>query len=73
MNIVLVLALTLGVGALALTGCHEGPAERVGERIDGTTSGVRDKLTPDERGEKAGKKIDRAVEDAGRKLDDAVD
>ena len=68
----LVLGLGLASGAIAIIGCQEGPAERAGERIDDTTSGVRDKLTPDEQGEKTGKKVDRAIDDAGRKLDDAV-
>jgi hypothetical protein len=59
------LALTLAVtGPLAVIGCGEGPAEKVGERIDGNASGVKDKLTPDGAAEKAGKDLDRAVDDA---------
>ena len=51
-------------GTFALTGCHEGPAERVGEKLGGDGSGVRDKLNPDSAAEKAGKKIDRALDKA---------
>jgi hypothetical protein len=57
------MALTLAASGITLSGCHEGPAEKAGERIDGKTSGAKDKLTPDGPAEEAGKKIDRAVED----------
>ena len=60
------LALTLTVGGVTLIGCHEGPAEKAGERVDGNASGVKDKLTPDGPAEEAGKKVDRAVEDTTR-------
>jgi hypothetical protein len=59
------LALTLAVtGPLGVIGCGEGPSEKAGERMDGNTSGVKDKLTPDGAAEKAGKDLDRAVDDA---------
>ena len=45
-----------------LVGCdREGPGERVGEKMDGNQSGVKDKLTPDKKGEETGKDIDRAL------------
>lgn len=58
------LALLLAGGGVMVTGCHEGPAERAGEKMDGNASAVRDKLLPDGKAEEAGKKVDRAVEDA---------
>jgi hypothetical protein len=55
------LSLVLAAGVF-VTGCdQEGPGERIGEDIDGNESGVKDKLTPDDRGEKTGKDIDRAL------------
>jgi hypothetical protein len=59
----LAVSMTLFLAAgVVFTGCdREGPAERVGEKIDRNDSGVKDKLTPDQDGEKAGKKIDRAL------------
>jgi hypothetical protein len=60
-----VLALTLTVAApLGVFGCGEGTGEKIGERIDGNTSGAKDKLKPDGPAEKAGKDLDRAVDDA---------
>lgn len=61
---VIAVSLALALAAPLAIGCGEGPAERAGERIDGNTSGVKDKLTPDGAAEKAGKKLDRAVDDA---------
>ena len=65
-NRALVLALGLMLATTGLlAGCREeGPAERLGEKIDKTTDDVKDKLTPDGDAEKAGKKIDRAIDDA---------
>jgi predicted small secreted protein len=59
------LTLALALAATGLTACREeGPAEKVGEKIDRTTDAVKDKLTPDGPAEKTGKKIDRAIDDA---------
>ena len=57
-------ALLASGSALVMTGCEEGPGERIGEKIDGKDNAADDKLTPDGRGETAGKKADRAVDDA---------
>jgi hypothetical protein len=54
--------LVTGAGA-ALSGCNEGPGERIGEKLDGHGDTVKDKLKRDGAGESAGKKIDRAVDD----------
>jgi hypothetical protein len=49
-------------GLLSLVGCQQGPAERVGERVDNAAREVRDTVNPP-RG---------PVEAAGRKIDDAT-
>jgi hypothetical protein len=48
------------------TGCRkEGGAEKMGEKLDGTKDHpLRDAVEPDGLGEKAGKKVDRAVDKA---------
>jgi hypothetical protein len=60
----LVTALLLG-GALSVTGCdRDGPAEQVGEKIDDAAEKARDTVDPPKGPlEKAGRKIDRAVND----------
>ena len=65
---ILIAAVALAVASspLTLTGCGEGTGEKIGQKIDGNDSTVKDKLTPDKDGEKAGKKIDKAVDDATR-------
>jgi hypothetical protein len=62
-----VLAALLMAATLTLnTGCRkEGPAEKVGETLDGNKNHpIRDAVEPDGIGEKAGKKIDKAVDKA---------
>lgn len=56
----------LAAAVLAAVGCHEeGPGEKVGRKFD---EGV-DKLTGDQGSfEKAGEKIDDAIEDTEKKL-----
>jgi hypothetical protein len=62
---ILALAALLGAGgALTLSGCREGPAERTAEKLGGDDSGARDKLNPDSEAEKAGKAIDRELDKA---------
>ena len=58
----LLMAATLTVNM----GCRkEGPAEKAGETLDGTKDHpIRDAVEPDGIGEKAGKKIDKAVDKA---------
>jgi hypothetical protein len=61
------LAALLMAATLTLnTGCRkEGGAERAGETLDGTKDHPsRDAVEPDGLGEKAGKKVDRAVDKA---------
>jgi hypothetical protein len=60
------LATTLVIGGAALTtGCREeGPAERVGEKLDRKLDKLEDKIDPPGAAEKAGRKIDRAIDDA---------
>jgi len=55
-------ALAVG-GGITLSGCHEGPGERIGEKLDGHGDTAKDKLDKDGAGERAGKKIDKAVDD----------
>ncbi len=50
-------------GALITTGCHEGPGERIGEKLDGKGDTAKDKLERDGAAEEAGKKIDKTVDD----------
>jgi hypothetical protein len=59
-------AIMMGVSLICNTGCRrEGAAERAGESLDGTKNHpVHDALNPDGPGEKAGKKIDHAVDKA---------
>ena len=59
-------ALLAAASGTALTGCKEGGAERLGQKIDGNDDIVRDKLKKDGAGESAGKKVDRAVDDITR-------
>jgi hypothetical protein len=76
-------ALLLAATLMVHTGCgkKEGSAEKVGEAIDGTKDHpLRDALEPDGNGEKAGKKIDKGVDNldkgldkAGKKIDKAID
>ena len=56
-------ALLLAGGGAVLSGCHEGPGERIGEKLDGHDDTVKDKLKRDGAGETTGKKIDRTVDD----------
>ena len=64
-TLILMLATVLATGGtFTLSGCNEGPGERIGEKLGGDTSGARDKLNPDSEAEKAGKKIDRALDKA---------
>jgi predicted small secreted protein len=63
--------LVLAAGlALSLTACdtNEGPAEKMGEKIDETV----DKIKHGDEGtlEKAGRKADEAMEDVKEKLED---
>jgi hypothetical protein len=63
-SVALVLSTLLAAGGVVGLGCrHEGPAEKLGEKIDGHDDSVSDKLHKDRAGESAGKKIDRAVDD----------
>ena len=55
-------ALAVGGGS-TLVGCHEGPGERVGEKLDGHGDTMKDKLDKDGAGERAGKKVDKAIDD----------
>ncbi|MDB5050223.1 MAG: hypothetical protein JWO30_3294 [Fibrobacteres bacterium] len=62
-----VLAAVLMAATLTLnTGCRkEGGAEKMGEKLDGTKSNsIHDAVEPDGLGEKAGKKLDKAVDKA---------
>ena len=55
-------ALAVG-GGITLSGCHEGPGERIGEKVDGHGDTMKDKLEKDGAGERAGKKLDKAIDD----------
>ena len=57
-------ALLMAAALTTSMGCRkEGPAEKVGETLDGTKDHpIRDAVEPDGIGEKAGKKIDKAVD-----------
>jgi hypothetical protein len=62
-----IIAAILMAATLTLnTGCRkEGGAEKMGEKLDGTKDHpLRDAVEPDGIGEKAGKKVDRAVDKA---------
>ena len=49
--------------SLPLVACDDGPAERVGERIDRVGEGVRDAVDPPSGPvERAGRAIDRATD-----------
>ncbi len=73
--------LLLAATLMGTTGCSKkGPAEKLGEKIDGTKDPIHDALEPDGIGEKAGKKIDKAgrnidnsVDKAGNKIDRSID
>jgi len=60
--VVVAAALTVG-GGITLVGCHEGPGERIGEKLDGHGDTMKDKLDKDGAGERAGKKVDKAIDD----------
>jgi hypothetical protein len=60
--VVVAAALTVG-GGITLVGCHEGPGERIGEKVDGHGDTMKDKLDKDGAGERAGKKVDKAIDD----------
>jgi hypothetical protein len=60
--VVVTAVLTVG-GGITLSGCHEGPGERIGEKIDGHGDTVKDKLDKDGAAERAGKKVDKAIDD----------
>jgi hypothetical protein len=61
----LALAALLVAGTVSLTACErDGPAEDVGEKIDDAAEKARDAVDPPKGPlEKAGRKIDRAVDD----------
>ena len=61
----IVLAGLLAAGTVSLTACqHEGPAEQLGEKIDDAAAKARDAVDPPKGPlEKAGRKIDRTVDD----------
>ena len=60
-----VLTAFLVAGTVVLTGCErDGPAEELGEKIDDAAGKARDAVDPPKGPlEKAGRKIDRAVDD----------
>jgi hypothetical protein len=60
--IVVAAALAVG-GGITLAGCQEGPGERIGEKLDGHGDTMKDKLDKDGAGERAGKKVDKAIDD----------
>lgn len=56
----LILSLSL---TLAFSGCRkEGAAEKTGETLDNAGDAVKDAVTPDGPAEKAGKKVDKALD-----------
>jgi hypothetical protein len=60
--VIVAAALAVG-GGITLVGCHEGPGERIGEKLDGHGDTMKDKLDKDGAGERAGKKVDKAIDD----------
>ena len=55
----------LGTGALVLTGCpdRDGPAEKLGEKMDDVAEKIEDAVDPKGPAEKLGEKIDDALDD----------
>jgi hypothetical protein len=51
------------IGAVALgTGCHKGPAEKAGEKVDDAVQKMKDTVDPPGPAEKAGRKVDKALD-----------
>lgn len=56
-------ALILSLSLAFTTGCRkEGTAEKAGESMDEAGENIKDAVTPDGPGEKAGKKVDDALD-----------
>jgi len=64
----LTIAALIGAFSLGLAACErEGPAERMGERVDEAAESARDT------GEEAARELEQAAEDVGQEAEEAAD
>jgi hypothetical protein len=54
-------AIVLGTVAIG-TGCHKGPAEKAGEKVDDAVQKMKDTVDPPGPAEKVGREIDKKLD-----------